>query len=238
MTKEKLVQTQDPPPFPKRSGPLVVVQRPQPSVLLLLPIFGNDSETTRLRPGAACGPLQALSHSNEDGRSHGTCMFQCFQMPVFTLACSKILRSTRRQMIRCSISIARFSTAPSPPIQAQLLANKDYFWCTCSKSLKQVLLSFSSLHAYSIIITLAAVLRRQPQRQRHEVAQVQRTSRRSQIPVRLQAHQEPSILRRFALEARTPQPAGNFWDLASASACTQRPCTDTAATAASCTTNA
>ncbi len=202
----------------------------------------NDTLQRLPRAAAACCPLPLRthppSHCNQDGRIHGTCMFQCFQIPVFTLDCSKIIRSTRRQMIRCSISIARFSTAPSPPIQAQLLANKDYFWCTCSKSLKQVFLSFSSLYAYSIIITLAAVLRRQPQRQRHEVAQVQRTSGRSQIPVRLQAHQKPSILRWFALEARTPQPAGNFWDLASASACTQRPCTDTAATAASCTTNA
>jgi hypothetical protein len=47
-----------------------------------------------------------------------------------------LYRALKCSMIyRYSFSIARFSSQPSI---TQLLANKDYFWCTCSRSLKQV----------------------------------------------------------------------------------------------------
>lgn len=109
----------------------------------------------------------------------------------------------RMSIRRCTTFVARlFSTQPAT---VQLLGGKDYFWCTCNKSLKQVSsirFCFAASHIHPSI--LSAFLRRKSQTQRYEVPEIQRANGRNQILVCLQAHQEPTVLRRLTLKYRGP----------------------------------
>jgi hypothetical protein len=109
----------------------------------------------------------------------------------------------RMSIRRCTTFVARlFSTQPAT---VQLAGGKDYYWCTCSKSLKQVSsirFCFAASHIHPSI--LSAFLRRKAQRQRYEVPEIQLANGRNQILVCLQAHQEPTVLRRLTLKYRGP----------------------------------
>ena len=109
----------------------------------------------------------------------------------------------RMSIRRYTTFVARlFSTQPAT---VQLLGGKDYFWCTCNKSLKQVssiCFYFAASHIHPSV--LSAFLRRKSQRQRYEVPEIQRANGRNQIFVCLQEHQEPTVLRRLPLKYRGP----------------------------------
>ena len=51
---------------------------------------------------------------------------------------------TRRVSIAFARALSTQAAKPIAPAEVPLSANKDYFWCTCSKSLKQVVLSLAA----------------------------------------------------------------------------------------------